>query len=185
VFGTLITLSNQSGEQLMQRLYFLLPDVNMVSKVVDELLLARVDEHHMHVIGNEDEDLKDLPMASFLQTSDFIPSMERGVVVGGIAGVLACLMLFNFAPNDAYMGMGAFAVAIIISAIAGAWVSSMIGINVENSQIKRFHKALEMGKMLLMVDVPKQRVAMIEQQISQHYPRAESKGLEPSLPVFP
>ncbi|HEB86404.1 MAG TPA: DUF1269 domain-containing protein, partial [Gammaproteobacteria bacterium] len=30
----------------MRRLYFLLPDLDVTHKVVDELLLARVDERH-------------------------------------------------------------------------------------------------------------------------------------------
>jgi len=32
-------------------LYFLLPNAARARQVVDELLLARIDEHHIHVIA--------------------------------------------------------------------------------------------------------------------------------------
>jgi hypothetical protein len=35
----------------MRRLYFLLPDLAVTRTVVDELLLARVEERHIHIIA--------------------------------------------------------------------------------------------------------------------------------------
>ena len=37
----------------MRRLYFLLPDLDVAHKVVDELLLARIEERHIHVIAKD------------------------------------------------------------------------------------------------------------------------------------
>lgn len=37
----------------MRRIYFTLPDLEVTHKVVDELLLARVEERHIHVIAKE------------------------------------------------------------------------------------------------------------------------------------
>ena len=33
----------------MRRLYFLIPDVDSAKTIVDELLIARVEERHMHI----------------------------------------------------------------------------------------------------------------------------------------
>ena len=57
----------------MRRLYFLLPNLSATHKVVDELLLARVTEKQIHVIAREGTELGDLPEASLIQKSDFIP----------------------------------------------------------------------------------------------------------------
>ena len=65
----------------MRRIYFLIPDLKTADKVTDELLLARVDERHIHVIAREGTALGDLPKASLLQTSDVIPAVERGLAV--------------------------------------------------------------------------------------------------------
>ena len=45
----------------MRRLYFLLPDVATARTVVDELLLARIEERHIHVIAKEGVALEDAP----------------------------------------------------------------------------------------------------------------------------
>ena len=37
----------------MRRIYFLLPNVDVARKVVDELLLARIAEDNIHVIAKE------------------------------------------------------------------------------------------------------------------------------------
>jgi hypothetical protein len=63
----------------MRRLYFLLPSLSMTNQVVDELLLKRIDDHHIHVVAKEGIPLGDLPEANLLQKSDFIPAVERGL----------------------------------------------------------------------------------------------------------
>ncbi len=35
----------------MRRIYFLVPDISVARRIVDELLLARVDERHLHVLA--------------------------------------------------------------------------------------------------------------------------------------
>ena len=82
----------------MRRLYFTLPDITTANTVVDELLLKRVDDHHIHVVAREGTPMGDLPEASLLQKSDFIPAVERGLAVGGITGILAGIAAVTFPP---------------------------------------------------------------------------------------
>ena len=67
----------------------------------------------------------------------------------------------------------------------GAWVSSMIGIDVPNSQITQFEQAIKDGEILVMVDVAKERVEEITSLVHQHHPQAEMGGTEPHIPAFP
>ena len=67
----------------MKRIYFLVPTVEIAKTIVDELLLARIEERHIHILAKHGTPLEDLPEASLLQKSDFIPAMERGLAVGG------------------------------------------------------------------------------------------------------
>ncbi len=61
----------------MRRLYFLVPDIDHTRKIVDELLIARVDEKHIHVIAKEGTPLEDLPEAGLSQKSDLIPAYKK------------------------------------------------------------------------------------------------------------
>ena len=72
---------------MRRRLYFLLPDLDTARKVVDELLLARIEERHIHVLAKEDTELQDLPKATLFQKSDFVHAVERGLALGGGTGV--------------------------------------------------------------------------------------------------
>ncbi len=169
----------------MRRLYFMVPDIDTANTVVDELLLKRVDEHHIHVVAKEGTPMGDLPEANLFQKSDFIPAMERGVAVGGITGLLAGLAAMTFPPAGLVLAGGAVLGTSLAGAGIGAWISGMIGMDVPNTQIKKFEDAIEKGEVLMMVDIPKERVEEIEALIQQHHPDADMGGTEPHIPAFP
>jgi hypothetical protein len=163
----------------------MVPDIDTANKVVDELLLKRVDDHHIHVVAKEGTPMGDLPEANLLQKSDFIPAMERGLAVGGITGVLAGIAAVTFPPAGLVLGGGAILGTSLAGAGIGAWISGMIGMDVPNSQIEKFESAIENGEVLMMVDIPKTRVEEIEALIQQHHPDADMGGTEPHIPAFP
>lgn len=169
----------------MRRLYFLVPDLDSAKKIVDELLLARVEERHIHVIAKEGTPLENLPEASFLQKTDFVPALERGLAVGGATGVLAGLVAMTFPPAGLVLGGGALLSVALAGAGFGAWLSSMIGASVPNSRLKQFEDAIEQGEILFLVDVPKSRVEEIDEMVKRHHPEAEIEGTEPTIPPSP
>lgn len=163
----------------------MVPDINTAKIVVDELLLKRVDEHHIHVVAKEGTQMGDLPEANLLQKSDFIPAMERGLAVGGITGVLAGIAAVTFPPAGLVLGGGAILGTSLAGAGIGAWISGMIGMDVPNSQIEKFEGAIAKGEVLMMIDIPKERVEEIEALVQQHHPDADMGGTEPHIPAFP
>lgn len=50
---------------MRRRLYFVFPDIDVVRKVVDELLLARIDEGHIHVLAKDGTPMQGLPKPIF------------------------------------------------------------------------------------------------------------------------
>lgn len=169
----------------MRRLYFILPAMEVTHKVVDELLLARIEERHIHVIAKENSPMEDLPEATLLQKSDFVPALERGVALGGATGVVAGLVALAFPPAGIVLGGGAVLSIALAGAGVGAWLSSMIGIDAPNSRLKAFEEAIEKGEFLMLVDVPKDRVDEIDELVKQHHPEAKIEGTDPTIPAFP
>ncbi|VAW78529.1 hypothetical protein MNBD_GAMMA15-591 [hydrothermal vent metagenome] len=170
---------------MRRRLYFLLPSVARAKQTVDELLLARIDEHHIHVLAKDDIPLGDLPAANLLQRSDFVHSIEIGLSVGGATGVLAGLVAVAFPPDGIVLGGWVVLATALAGALIGAWASGMIGTDVPNSQLKKFSAAVEQGQILMMVDVPKDKLETITNMIRRHHPEADMRGIEPTLPAFP
>ena len=171
----------------MRRLYFLIPSVDSAKTIVDELLLARVEQRHMHIAAADHHALTEanLPEANLLQESDFIPAVERGLAIGGATGILAGIAAVALPGVGLVLGGGAILGIGLAGAGVGAWLSSMIGISVPSSRLTEFEDAIKEGSLLMMVDVPKTRVEEITALIKQHHPEAEIEGTEPVIPAFP
>ncbi|MDH5517644.1 MAG: DUF1269 domain-containing protein [Gammaproteobacteria bacterium] len=169
----------------MQRLYFVIPSVTSCRSIVNELLLARIEERHMHVVAKEDNLPADLPQANLLQKSDFVPAVERGITIGGGTGLFAGILAYSF--QTAGLEVGGFAILAICLAGGGigAWIAGMIGVDVPNTQLKPFMPSINAGNLLLIVDVKRSRVREIEDMIKNLHPEATDHGVEAALPVFP
>ncbi|MEN8108611.1 MAG: DUF1269 domain-containing protein [Pseudomonadota bacterium] len=171
----------------MRRLYFLLPGVESAKTIVDELLLARIEERHIHIAAADHHALIEahLPEASLLQESDFVPAVERGLAVGGATGILAGVAAVAIPGVGLALGGGAILGIGLAGAGVGAWISGMIGISVPSSRLTDFELAIEKGSLLMMLDVPKARVDEITKLVKQHHPEANIEGTEPVIPAFP
>lgn len=169
----------------MRRLYFLVPNVDIAHKVVDELLLARIEVRRMHIIAREGTPLGDLPEASFRQASDFVPALERGIAAGGATGIIAGLIAVSLPGAGLVLGGGALLGIALAGAGFGALLSSMIGVGMPNSRLTEFENAVQSGQILMLADVPKSRVEEIEGLVRKHHPEARIAGTEPTIPAFP
>ena len=169
----------------MRRIYFLVPSVASARSIVDELLLARIEARHIHVIAREDTPLENLPQANVAQNTDLVPALQRGVAAGGLAGLLAGLLAVTLPPAGLVLGGGALLGLTLFGAGFGAWMSSMVGIGLPNSRIEKFQKAIADGELLMMIDVSPLRVEEIEALVTLHHAEAELEGADPNIPLSP
>lgn len=170
---------------MRRRLYFLLPDVKRARELFRDLLLARIDEHHVHFLAKEGAALGDLPEATLLQKSDAIHGLGVGLIVGGATGTLAGVVALIFPPSGLVMGLGVILITCLIGAIMGVWVSGMIAADVPNTHLAKFERDIEGGKILAIVDVPKERMDEVAGLVRRHHPGAEARGRDPTIPAFP
>jgi hypothetical protein len=166
-------------------LYFLFPDEQRVEAALNELLLARIEERHIHVLARDGTDLHDLPPADPWHRSDLVHGMQQGLFVGGLTGALVGAMVVFFPPQGMAIGTGAVLGLAALGAIFGTWVAGLIGFDVPNTQLKGFQRAIDEGQILMMVDVPKERVKEISAMIRRLHPEADLRGSEPTIPAFP
>jgi hypothetical protein len=168
----------------MRRIYFLAPNIEISKKIVDELLLARIEERHIHVLAKRGTPMENLPEATYLQKSDFIPALEQGLALGGLTDMLGGLIAVAL-PAGPVLAGGAILATSLAGAGVGALMSSMVGSSIGSRRIQQFEEALEKGEFLMMVDVPRERVEEIETLVKKHHPDAECGGVEPAVPAFP
>ena len=164
----------------MRRIYFLAPNIETTHKIVDELRSEGIEDRHMHVLAKRDTPLEDMPEGTWFQKTDFIPAVERGAALGATTGLLAGLVGLRFA-GFAIAG-GPVLGVLFFGATIGAMMSGLAGLQVGNSKVKKYEEAIEKGELLVMVDLPKERIDEISKVIIKHHPSAEFEGIEPLLP---
>jgi hypothetical protein len=164
----------------VRRIYFLAPNIETTHKIVDELRAEGIEDRHMHILAKRDTPLEDMPEASVFEKTDFIPALERGAALGGTTGLLAGLVGLSFA-GFAIAG-GPILGILFFGATIGTIMSGLAGLQVGNSRVKQYEDAIERGELLVMVDIPKERIDAMSQLIVKHHPSAQFEGIEPLLP---
>ncbi|OQK17793.1 hypothetical protein AU255_08005 [Methyloprofundus sedimenti] len=164
----------------MRRIYFLVPNIEVTHKIVDELHTLGIEDYHLHILAKRDTPLEDLPEATEFQKTDFIPAVERGAALGATTGLLAGLVGLRFA-GFAIAGAPVLGV-LVFGGTIGAMMSGLAGLQVGNSKVKKYEEAIENGELLVMVDISKEQIDDISKIIVKHHPSAEFEGIEPLLP---
>jgi hypothetical protein len=167
------------------RMYVTLPDTQSAKKLADDLLLARVEDKHMHFLARRGTDLGELHEASYLQKTDAVHGAAVGLVVGGLLGIFLGLFLVYFPPAGGTLQLVTVLITAVVGAGLGAWVSTMVGLQVPNSRLKNFDPDIQEGKVLLMLDVPSGRYEEVRSIIARTHPEAADRGQEPTVPAFP
>lgn len=170
---------------MRRRLFFMLPNVTVARTVLNELLVARIEERHIHFLSRRDTLPPDLPEATFLQKTDFVHALEMGGLIGGIAGAAGGAFVWLFPPQGLVPELVVVLVGALLGVVLGAWFASMAGSAAPNSALRAFQSGMESGRVLLMVDVPFRRVDEIHELVASHHPEAEWGGVSPQVPAFP
>jgi len=170
---------------MRRRIYFMLPDRASARRTMDELLLQRIEERYIHFIARPDVSMEGLHEANVLHTTDLVHGAKLGALIGVAAGCVGGAVIQWLFVKDAnyqivtVIGMAAF------GGLFGAWVASMVGSAVPNTQLRQFEREIAQGQILLMVDVPEYKAEEIKARLGRAHPEGHDGGIEPNIPAFP
>jgi hypothetical protein len=157
-----------------RRLYFVIPDETQAAQVVNDLETVGVNRQHMHAIAGRGATLTQLPPATERQRQDAGSRLERLAWSGnlalfflGVVGLIASL------AGSSLLG-AALSVAMMLLTLAGG---ALFALRVPDTHLDEFRGVLSHGEVLLMVDVPKRRVAEIEELLYRRHPEATPGGV--------
>ena len=170
---------------MKRRLYFLLPHVKSAQVIHTELLLAKVEERHMHVMARSDIDLHDLPEAGLMQKTDVMRGLQLGMIFGAFTGLIMSYLAIQLQLIVPGLEVWSVASLTLGGAFVGGFASTMVALNMANTRLARFQPELDKGRILFMVYVPFRRIEEISALVSAHHPEADMRGIDPRIPVFP
>ena len=167
------------------RLYFLLPDVASARAIANELLLARIEDRHMHFLAPRGTDLGELHEANFLYKTDLVHGAGIGLMLGSFGGLALGVFVFLMPPEGVTLQLVTILITTVIAALLGAWIASLVGTQVPNSRLNVFKDDIAHGKILLIVDVPSRRAEWLRELILKRHPEVSAKDMESSTLAFP
>lgn len=140
---------------MKSRLFYFAENLDVADRVREILDRIGLKKWNFHVLCKDDAGIfkHQLHSANVLQTRDLWRQGERGAVIGFFFGLAAALLIIGVLGffRDHYLI--ASAVIILTVTMHGAWIGGIVGMSSENYQIRRFHKDIENGRILLILDV--------------------------------
>lgn len=168
----------------MKRLCFLSSDLEHAHQVVTKLKQNGIPEKHIYAIAKYGVELEDLPDAG-PEFDDFLPAYERGIALGGTTGLLAGLLALAFPPSGIVIGGGLVLLFSLFGAGFSGIISGIAGAAFTNTRLEKFESAINDGKILILVDVPRTEIDKFSTLIQQLDPDVSVEGLEPPAKVIP
>ena len=147
---------------MRRRLYVVCPDLRAAQQTMNDLLLARINESHIHVLAKRDAPMEGLHEANVLQKTDVVHGAELGLIIGGGVGAILGVLLILMPPGAFQLQLVTILITALGGALFGAWASSMAGASLPNTRLLAFAKDIDEGRYLMMIDVPFRRVEEIQ-----------------------
>ena len=154
------------------RLYFLLPDENTAEKVVDDLGQTGIEFRNLHAhVKHVSSD--QLPAATRWQKIDLAQSLENVIWRSDLIIFFIALMIFLavLIMGSLYWSLAALAL-MLATFLTGNWFAEFM----PKVHLREFEHALSHGEVLLMVDVPRKKVAEVEERVRHYHPAAIPGG---------
>jgi hypothetical protein len=159
---------------MVRRLYLAFPTNSQARRAVADLLDAGVPAEHMHAVAKPGADLSGLPRATEGQKHDQVWRLERlfwyaNLGVFALAALALTAALFAWSPA----GMVASLAVMLATFIAG----ERFAVKLPHAHLTDLRVPLGHGEVVLLVDVPFQRVQEIEHLVAERHPEIGVGGV--------
>lgn len=159
---------------MLRRLYFVLPDTRHATDIVQEIQQSGVSSRHIALASLRPEQARLAGVAVQNASDDPGARLEHVLWNSNLAlffiALLALGAMLAAGVNMAWLGIPL--TIMLVTFIAGERFT-----HVPNTHLQEFAPALRHGEVVLMVDVPPDRVAEIEALIQRHHPDAAVGGV--------
>jgi len=159
---------------MRRRLYFILPDPQLVSRIVAELKGAGIDAGHITVASREPNQVRIPDVNSQDATTDPGDLIETNLWNLNLAIFFITALSLPFIL--ALQGL-TFWLVIPFGILIGSFVAGLRFTDVPNTHLREFTAALHHGELVLIVSVPRKRVAEIETLVQRNHPDAAVGGV--------
>ncbi|MBS0290186.1 MAG: hypothetical protein JSS07_09165 [Proteobacteria bacterium] len=159
----------------MKRSFVLVPNLRMAQEIVRELTQIGFEGAHIHVVGQRSDKIQKIHLheANIIETSDLVPSLKRGCIIGFAFSVVLCgIYAYIVTTNSLKINPYIIFAILLFGTIFGAWVSSLIGVSVEDPTLQRFEEYIKTGHYILIFEQATDSDIAIIENLLKHHPGA-------------
>lgn len=159
---------------MRRRVYFVLPTIGLTAAIIADLQAIGIKAGQLRVASREPEQIS-LPGVTVQDAStDRSDQLEHALwnadlVVFFIGALIALAILVT-------QGLS-FSLLIPLFIMLLSFIAGLQFTQVPNTHLREFSEALRHGELVLMVSVPRDRVAEVEGLVQGHYPAATVGGV--------
>jgi hypothetical protein len=166
----------------MKRHFYISNDLDDLERLERDLENRDISRPQIHILSNDDAELEKhhLNQVESLLKKDVIHSTLIGAVVGVAVAILVLGTTYILGLVEGYLWIPVIFLAIILLGFC-TWEGGLIGIQEPHHEYRKFHKLLEHGKHVLIVDITPAQEETLQQVIRSH-PRVKSAGLGGDIP---
>jgi hypothetical protein len=177
---------------MKRKLYFMIDSIENANRMMQELLLKRVDDSHISFYTKSRAELGDLPKAGIMERTGMFNGGMAGCFIGAafgfIAGLLVVLLPNPWFPEWYVPASPATIITIttVIGVIAGAIGTGLVASALPNDLVAKLRQDIENGHTLMIVKVEPERSEEIRELVSRNHPEITYLGSRPKdYMVFP
>jgi hypothetical protein len=167
----------------MRRLFVTIPGAPLTQRLVRELMSEGVPEQNMRLLAHRPEQLTGLPVV----VSGFHPPLTT-VALRALAGMVVALMGgFLVSAFSAIGSSPGLWLLLLTVALAGATAGAATGFfRGYSAELRPLRGELRGEDVVMLLDLPDERLAETEQTIKNRHPEIRVKGTDPAgSPPFP
>jgi hypothetical protein len=166
---------------MLRRAYYVIPDVSHARPVVDELQAAGIEKEQMHAWSKAGRQLRGLPVATEAQGRDRVWMLDKLLWSADLMLFCVAAVGLLLAAVSGSLGWVFTALALMGGAfVVGRWFS----VKVPHTHLADMRVPLAHGEVVLMVDVPRERIGDVEELVRRHHPEAHVGGIGSTSPIL-
>lgn len=161
----------------MRRYFFIADNLEHIEKVEQSMKKQGFAENQYHVLSNDDSNTerRKLNDVASIFKRDVIHSTMLGALVGlGFAAAILAVTWSAGWANQAF-GWAPFVILAFLAFFFCTWEGSFLGIQIPNSQFKRFNRVLKEGKHIFFVDLDEAQLKRFE-PVKKWHPELKDAG---------
>lgn len=150
---------------MKHRRVFSTPDLRTATAAIATARSVGIADDSIALVARDDVEVQSISSERLDPRTDTTPAALRGILFGGLVGLIAAVIAHFLPSLRATIGEGVFVV--LIGAMIGAWSAALMGSSIPDEVRRRFKDEIDHGRILVVIDARKRLLGRAESALAR------------------